>query len=166
MPITKKKILVVEDEPAIARGLKDILQLENYAVVSCADGKSALTKAVSSAPDLVILDIGLPILNGVEVCRELRAKGYTVPILMLSSRSEEIDIVLALESGANDYVIKPFKARELLARVRAHLRPPPQPSVPSKLPPNSDKPVRRLLAVMFTDMKDYSKKMNENENLA
>jgi DNA-binding response OmpR family regulator len=117
-----KRILVIEDEPQMLLGLRDNLELEGYEVVTAADGEDGLAKAISTAPDLVVLDVTLPRKNGFEVCRELRARANPTPVVMLTARSQETDKVLGLELGADDYVTKPFSITELLARVRAVLR--------------------------------------------
>jgi two-component system alkaline phosphatase synthesis response regulator PhoP len=117
-----KRILVIEDEPQMLLGLRDNLELEGYEVQTAADGEEGLARAASFAPDLVILDVMLPKKNGFDVCRELRARSNTTPIVMLTARSAETDKVLGLELGADDYVTKPFSITELLARVRAVLR--------------------------------------------
>ena len=116
------KILVVEDEPDMLRGLRDNLEFEHYEVDAARDGESALKKISASSYDLIILDIMLPKLSGLDVCKRVREQGVTTPIIMLTARSEEIDKVLGLELGADDYVTKPFGVRELLARVKAILR--------------------------------------------
>ncbi len=115
-------ILVVEDDPAILRGLADSLRRESYEVLTAADGEAAWRIVEHKSPDLVILDLMLPKLSGYEVCRKMRNKGINTPILMLTARGEEADRVLGLDLGADDYVGKPFSLRELLARVRALLR--------------------------------------------
>lgn len=117
-----KKILVVEDEPGIQLSLKDEFEYEGYVVVTADDGEKGLLKAKKEKPDLIILDIMLPELNGYEVCKKLRMDGDTSPIIMLTVRDKEIDKVLGLEIGADDYVTKPFSLRELVARVKALLR--------------------------------------------
>ncbi len=117
-----KRILVIEDEPQMLLGLRDNLELEGYEVVTAADGDDGLAKVISTAPDLVILDVTLPRKNGFEVCRELRARANPTPVVMLTARSQETEKVLGLELGADDYVTKPFSITELLARVRAVLR--------------------------------------------
>jgi DNA-binding response OmpR family regulator len=117
-----KRILVIEDEPQMLLGLRDNLELEGYEVVTASDGEDGLAKAISTAPDLVILDVTLPRKNGFEVCRELRARANPTPVVMLTARSQETEKVLGLELGADDYVTKPFSITELLARVRAVLR--------------------------------------------
>jgi DNA-binding response OmpR family regulator len=116
------RILVVEDDPAILRGLSDNLRLESYEVVTAADGEAGDRLAHETRPDLIVLDLMLPKLSGYELCRKLRAERVTTPILMLTARGEESDRVLGLDLGADDYVTKPFSIRELLARVRALLR--------------------------------------------
>jgi two-component system alkaline phosphatase synthesis response regulator PhoP len=117
-----RKVLIVEDEAAILMALEDDLVLEGYEVETAGDGPTGLSKAREGGVDLVILDVMLPGLDGFEVCRRLRAEGDRVPILMLTAKSQELDRVLGLELGADDYVTKPFSPRELLARVRALLR--------------------------------------------
>ena len=116
------KILIVEDEPDMVLGLKDNFEFEGYEVITASDGDSGLERARSQKPDLVILDIMMPKLSGLEVCKTLRGEGFGAPILMLTARGQEIDKVVGLELGADDYVTKPFSIRELLARVRALLR--------------------------------------------
>jgi DNA-binding response OmpR family regulator len=116
------KILIVEDEPDMVLGLKDNFEFEGYEVVTASDGAAGLERARSEKPDLLILDIMLPKLSGLEVCKTLRAEGFAAPIIMLTARGQEIDKVVGLELGADDYVTKPFSIRELLARVRAILR--------------------------------------------
>lgn len=118
------RILIVDDEPEIVRGLTDNLRFEGYQTVSAANGEEALGLALREAPDLVLLDIMMPRMSGWDVCRELRRKGIDVPVIMLTARGAEVDRVLGLELGADDYVTKPFSLRELLARVRAVLRRP------------------------------------------
>jgi DNA-binding response OmpR family regulator len=117
-----KRILVIEDEPQMLLGLRDNLELEGYEVQTASDGDEGLSKAGTFNPDLVILDVMLPKKNGFDVCRELRSRSTTLPIVMLTARSAETDKVLGLELGADDYVTKPFSITELLARVRAVLR--------------------------------------------
>jgi DNA-binding response OmpR family regulator len=116
------KILIIEDEPDMVLGLKDNFEFEGYEVATASDGATGLERARSVKPDLVILDIMLPTLSGLEVCKALRGEGFEAPIIMLTARGQEIDKVVGLELGADDYVTKPFSIRELLARVRAILR--------------------------------------------
>ena len=120
--MSKEKILVVEDEEAILMLLEDDLTMEGYEVATARDGERGLSMAQEGVYDLVILDVMLPRKDGFEVCRQLRGSGAAVPILMLTAKSQEIDKVLGLELGADDYVTKPFSPRELIARVRAILR--------------------------------------------
>jgi two-component system alkaline phosphatase synthesis response regulator PhoP len=116
------KILIVEDEESILMALEDNLKMEGYEVESAVNGEEGLSKAKERQFDLIILDIMLPRLDGFEVCKRLRQAGNMTPILMLTAKSQEIDKVLGLELGADDYVTKPFSPRELLARVKALLR--------------------------------------------
>lgn len=115
-------ILIVEDEPDMQRGLRDNLEFEGYTVDLATDGESALQKISERSYDLIILDIMLPKMSGLDVCRRTREQGITTPIMMLTARGEEIDKVLGLELGADDYITKPFGVRELLARTKALLR--------------------------------------------
>lgn len=115
------KILVVDDEQPIADILKFNLEKEGYEVVCAFDGETAVQLAFSVKPDLILLDLMLPIKDGMDVCREVRSQS-NIPIIMLTAKDTELDKVLGLELGADDYVTKPFSTRELLARVKAHLR--------------------------------------------
>ena len=118
-----ERVLVVEDDPAIAAEVEQALRSHGYSVTLAATGRAALTAAASSdPPDLVVLDLGLPDLDGVFVCRQLRADHPTVPIVMVTARDADVDIVVGLDAGATDYVVKPFSTAVLLARLRAHLR--------------------------------------------
>jgi two-component system alkaline phosphatase synthesis response regulator PhoP len=117
-----QRLLIVEDEPDMVTGLKDNFELEGYEVRSAADGAAGLAMARDTRPDLVILDVMLPRMSGLEVCKALRRERRDVPILMLSARGQEVDKVVGLEVGADDYVTKPFSVRELVARVQALLR--------------------------------------------
>jgi two-component system alkaline phosphatase synthesis response regulator PhoP len=116
------KILIIEDEESVLMALEIDLKIEGYAVSSAKDGVTGLNMAREVGYDLVILDIMLPEMNGFEVCKQLRQSGITTPVLMLTAKSQEIDKVLGLELGADDYVTKPFSPRELRARVNALLR--------------------------------------------
>lgn len=116
------KILIIEDEPNMVIGIRDSLEYEGFQVIAAYDGLEGSDKALDERPDLILLDVMLPGKSGLDVCRELRARGVDVPIIMLTARSQEIDKVVGLEVGADDYVTKPFSIRELLARIRAHLR--------------------------------------------
>ncbi len=116
------KILIIEDEEDLLRGLEINLSREGFHVLAATNGEAGLQLAVKENPSLIILDLMLPGMNGLDVCRELRRKGFETPIIILTAKSEEIDRVVGLEIGADDYVTKPFSRRELLARVRVHLR--------------------------------------------
>lgn len=118
------RILIVDDEPEMVRGLEDNLRFEGYQTLAATNGKDALALAYREGPDLILLDVMMPQLSGWDVLRSLRQKGLDVPVIMLTARGEEMDRVLGLELGADDYVSKPFSLRELLARVRAVLRRP------------------------------------------
>jgi DNA-binding response OmpR family regulator len=116
-----KKILIVEDDPAILKGLEISLKDEHYRVVTARDGESGMNLATQENIDLIVLDWMLPYKNGIDICKDLRERGVSTPIIMLTCRQEESDIVRGLDCGANDYVTKPFKVAELLARIRANL---------------------------------------------
>jgi DNA-binding response OmpR family regulator len=115
------KVLLAEDDPAISDPLARALRREGYDVDVCTDGASALEEALDH-PDLLVLDLGLPTMDGLEVCRRLRQAGSQVPVLVLTARADEVDTVVGLDAGADDYVTKPFRLAELLARSRALLR--------------------------------------------
>ncbi len=115
-------ILIVEDDPVMLRGLKDNFEFKGYRVLTAADGEAGLNAALDKKPDLIILDIMLPKINGYEVCRLIRQENLEMPIIMLTAKGEESDIVLGLNLGADDYVTKPFSIKELLARAAAFLR--------------------------------------------
>jgi DNA-binding response OmpR family regulator len=117
-----KKILIIEDEQDLIKGLKINLSDEGYDVDWAVSGVEGLRRALEETPDLIILDIMLPEMNGLEVCRELRGKNISIPIIMLTAKGEEIDKVVGLEIGADDYITKPFSVRELLARIKTQLR--------------------------------------------
>jgi DNA-binding response OmpR family regulator len=120
-PDSKKKILIVEDEPALQETLAYNLKRQGYEILLAKDGRQAVEMARQAKPDLIVLDIMLPILDGFEVCRIIRQE-LNAPIIMLTARDDEIDRVIGLEMGADDYLTKPFSMREFLARVKAHLR--------------------------------------------
>lgn len=117
-----ERILIVEDDRAVARGLEYGLQAEGFVALWANSGQRALDMARSEAPHLILLDIRLPDISGFDVCRQLRGEGRRQPILMLTARDEEVDKVLGLELGADDYLVKPFSLRELTSRIRALLR--------------------------------------------
>jgi DNA-binding response OmpR family regulator len=118
----RAKILVVEDEPNMVVGLRDNFEFEGYEVLTARDGVEGLQLALEESPDLVVLDVMMPRMSGLEVCKRLRAQRASIPIIMLTARGQEVDKVVGLELGADDYVTKPFSIRELLARVKAVLR--------------------------------------------
>ena len=117
----RKRVLIIEDETSIAEPLASTLEEEGFAVEVAGEGRAGLDAAAARAPDLVLLDVGLPDIDGRDVCRQLRARS-TVPIIMLTARGTETDKIVGLEIGADDYVVKPFSAGELVARMRALLR--------------------------------------------
>jgi two-component system, OmpR family, alkaline phosphatase synthesis response regulator PhoP len=118
----KTKILIIEDDPHILLGLEEILKSEGYDVAACNRGDGALDAVVRHKPALLVLDVMLPGLSGYDICKQLRAKKFASPILMLTAKGQEIDKVIGLDLGADDYVTKPFGVRELLARIQALLR--------------------------------------------
>ena len=120
-PPKPNKILIVDDESAILQTLRFNLERGGYVVATAGDGRTAIALAEREQPDLIIMDIMLPVLDGIEACKEIR-KSSSVPIIMLTAKDQEIDKVLALELGADDYVTKPFALREFMARVKARLR--------------------------------------------
>src|SRR6186713_2127764 len=115
-------ILIVEDDAALLRGLKDNFEAQNYRVETARDGQSGLSAALAHPPDLMVLDIMLPKMNGYEICRAIRARKLEMPIIMLTAKGQEEDIIRGLELGADDYITKPFSVRELMARAQAFLR--------------------------------------------
>lgn len=117
-----RRILVVEDDPHIRLGLAEALRSEGFEIIECRDGGQALPLLQQHSPDLVLLDVMLPRKSGYEICREIRAAKNPVPVLMLTAKGQEVDKVVGLELGADDYVTKPFGLRELIARVHALLR--------------------------------------------
>ena len=116
------RVLIVEDEPALTRGLSDALGAQGFDVQIAHDGQSGLDAALNGDADLILLDVMLPKVNGYEICRAVRARGMDVPILMLTAKGQEENIILGLNLGADDYITKPFRVGELIARVRAFLR--------------------------------------------
>lgn len=120
--MSSETILVIEDDPAMLRGLQDNLKFKGYQVKAAADGEQGLEAALNGKPDLILLDIMLPKINGYEICRLIREEGLDMPIIMLTAKGQESDIILGLNLGADDYVTKPFNVHELLARIHAFLR--------------------------------------------
>jgi two-component system alkaline phosphatase synthesis response regulator PhoP len=119
---SRTKILIVEDEPNMVAGLRDNFEYEGYEVITAGNGVEGLERAFADSPDLVVLDVMMPRMSGLDVCRQLKARRPSIPVIMLTARGQEVDKVVGLELGADDYVTKPFSIRELLARVKAVLR--------------------------------------------
>jgi DNA-binding response OmpR family regulator len=117
-----KSVLIIEDNQAMLRGLEDNFELKGYRVKTARDGEQGLNTALAETPDLIILDIMLPKINGYEICSQIRKKNLDMPIIMLTAKDQESDVVLGLNLGADDYVTKPFSIRELLARAEAFMR--------------------------------------------
>jgi DNA-binding response OmpR family regulator len=120
--VAGETVLIIEDDPTMLRGLKDNFEFKGYTVRTAADGEKGLDAALAIKPDLIILDIMLPKVNGYEICRMVRDEGYDMPIIMLTAKGQESDIILGLNIGADDYMTKPFSIKELLARANAFLR--------------------------------------------
>jgi DNA-binding response OmpR family regulator len=120
--VSAGRVLVIEDEAALARGLADALRARGFEVDLAADGERGLQAALGNRADLILLDVMLPKVNGYEICRMVREQGLDVPILMLTAKGQEEDIVLGLNLGADDYIVKPFRLAELIARTQAFLR--------------------------------------------
>jgi DNA-binding response OmpR family regulator len=116
------RILIVEDEPDLRKGLEVNLTREGFKVFQAGNGETGISMVIKHNPDLILLDLMMPGMNGIDVCRAIRRRGIETPIIMLTARSDEIDRVVGLEVGADDYVTKPFSVRELVARIRARLR--------------------------------------------
>lgn len=146
-----KQILIIEDDPAISKGLQESLEDEHYQVISAADGKEGFDLAVKENPDLILLDLMLPTMNGQDICRKLREDGLNMPILMLTSKREETDKVLGLELGADDYITKPCSLRELHARIKANLR-------------RSEIVKKEVLKISFADLEIDFKKQKAEKN--
>jgi len=143
------RILVVEDDPAILRGLRDNLEYESYEVLIARDGEHGYRLIQEYHPDLIVLDLMLPKMDGYELCRRIRSEGMTMPVLMLTARSEERDRVHGFDLGADDYVTKPFSVPELLARVRAILR---------RIRPENEFPDQICFADVIVDFKRFEAK--------
>ena len=143
-------ILIVEDDPAMLRGLKDNFEYSGYTVVTACEGEQGLDAALNLKPDLILLDLMLPGINGYEICRLIRAEELDIPIIMLTAKNQESDIVLGLNIGANDYVTKPFSIKELLARVNAMLR-------------NGRKPESKIFAFGECELNLSSQTLSRNE---
>jgi DNA-binding response OmpR family regulator len=122
MSVKGALLLIIEDEPAMLRGLKDTFVSQGYQVLTADNGEAGLELALAKSPDLILLDIMLPRVNGYELCRDVRENGLQMPIVMLTAKGQEEDIILGLNLGADDYIVKPFRRGELIARVKAFLR--------------------------------------------
>jgi len=120
--VSAARVLLIEDEVALARGLSDFLRANGFEVTVASDGERGLDAAIGGQADLILLDVMLPKINGYEICRAVRAQGIDVPILMLTAKGQEQDVILGLNLGADDYITKPFRTGELIARARAFLR--------------------------------------------
>ena len=118
----QRKVLVIDDEASIRKTVRLACEKEGYLVQEAENGSDALARVEAFKPDIILLDLMLPDISGFDVCRDIRRAGSRVPILILSAKTEEIDVVVGLEIGADDYIIKPFRPRELIARIAAHLR--------------------------------------------
>ena len=154
-------ILIIEDEEAVRQGLEDNLKLEGYAVVSCSNGVQGLEAFEKSQPDMVILDLMMPKLDGFEVCRKIRENKRFTPIMMLTAKCSEVDKVVGLELGADDYLTKPFGMRELFARIKALLRRV-QSAASDKAAEISAKE-ELILGDVVIDFKTYRARKNEQE---
>lgn len=150
------KILVVDDEPAMREGLADNLIFEGYQVEQAEDGHVALQKLKQQSYDLIVLDVMMPEISGFDVCKKLRMEGNSVPVILLTAKGEEIDRVLGLELGADDYITKPFSLRELLARVKAVLR---------RSQSNTDPASHQFekIGLMEVDFKNFVAKIDQKE---
>jgi DNA-binding response OmpR family regulator len=148
-----RRILVIEDEPDLVRGLRDALEFEGFEVVSAGLGREGARLARERAPDLVLLDLMLPDLNGFAVCEEIRASSPLVPVIMLTARSQETDKIRGLESGADDYVTKPFSVGELVARINAIFR-----RLHRQAPPGEGEEIRIGAAVLLPRKHELSRK--------
>ena len=156
-PDTMKKILIIEDEKNMVEGLRFNLEARDYHVIAAFDGESGLKKALGELPNLVILDLMLPGINGYEVCKQLKEDIPDIPIIMLTAKSQESDIVTGLDLGADDYITKPFSVLELLARINSLLR---------RSNSNSEKPeVYRAGSLEINFRKYHAKKDGETLNL-
>jgi DNA-binding response OmpR family regulator len=151
----KEKILVVEDDTSILTGLVDLLEAEGYSVSTAQDGEDALRAYGEEKPSLILLDIMIPEKSGYDVCRDIRKKDETTPILMLTAKGQEVEKVVGLETGADDYIVKPFGVSELLARIRAHLR-------RSRLKPPEKNTEPIVFGDVVIDPKTYSGRKGQN----
>ena len=166
---TQKTVLIVEDEKNIVDILRFNLQREGYRTLEAYDGEDGLAQAVSASPDLILLDVMLPKMNGFDVCKSLRSQGSNVPVIILTAREEESDKVLGLEIGADDYITKPFSMRELIARVGANIRrtamAAPAPAAASAMPVAGDLSINTDSHQVFRDGKAIDLTQREYELL-
>ncbi len=156
-----RKVLIVDDEKAIVDILKFNLKKEGYDTVCAYDGREGLRMARQENPDLILLDIMLPYMDGFEVCSKLRGEGSSVPIIMITAREEETDKVFGLENGADDYITKPFSMRELMARVKANMRRVPDAAAPAPAEPGSGSVIRA--GALTVDLERHSVFKNGKE---
>jgi DNA-binding response OmpR family regulator len=163
--VSPQKILVIEDENSVREGLVDSLSLEGYSVVWRDNGQDGVSAYEQEKPDLVILDVMMPGLDGLEVCRRIRQNGVYTPIILLTAKCSEIDKVVGLEIGADDYLTKPFGMRELFARVKAVLRRYAQVAEPASVSPSKEKsgsvPDELVFSDVFIDFKTYRAKKGD-----
>jgi two-component system, OmpR family, alkaline phosphatase synthesis response regulator PhoP len=159
--IMKNKILVVDDEQSIVTLLQYNLEQAGYEVITAMDGEEGKQKAETQSPDFIVLDLMLPKIDGMEVCKQLRQKSIMTPILMLTAKDDELDKIIGLELGADDYMVKPFSPREVLARVKAILR---RTQVQAGSVDQSDKETGQLLVIgnLRIDPEKYEAYFNEN----
>jgi DNA-binding response OmpR family regulator len=150
------KVLIIEDEVAMAKGLQDNLEFEGYQADMAFDGNQGLEKALNETYQLILLDVMLPGISGFDICKTLRNKGIKTPIIMLTAKAEEIDKVLGLEFGADDYLTKPFSLRELLARIRAILR-----RIENQLPQTESREIQ--IGNLHVNFAAYTARINKQE---
>lgn len=152
-----KKILIVEDEANMLQGLKDNLEFEGYTVDTAPEGQTGLQKVLNGSFDLILLDVMLPHVSGFDICKTARKEGIETPIILLTAKGEEIDKVLGLELGADDYITKPFSLRELLARIKAILR--------RSIPANGNHADSEFLTIgnIMVNFKNFQVKEGDNE---
>ncbi|MDJ0625308.1 MAG: response regulator transcription factor [Candidatus Caenarcaniphilales bacterium] len=160
--ITAPRILVVDDERDIAYSIEFALKQEGYEITTCHDGQEALNTIQSEQFDLIILDVLLPGISGFDICKEIRSKGNKVPVLMLTAKTTEIDAVIGLELGADDYISKPARMKELIARVRTRLRNSPLNLKSDKSDKNSE-PEKIDLGPLYIDLVGHTVALNGNE---
>ncbi|MBL7662917.1 response regulator transcription factor [bacterium] len=164
MTATATKILLIEDEEVVRLGLEENLKCEGYEVISCENGRLGLEAFQAQNPDLVILDVMMPEMDGLEVCRNIRSSRDDIPVIMLTAKCAEIDKVVGLELGADDYLTKPFAIRELIARIKAVLRRAKARPQQESATPTTEKPVEQLnFGVVEIDFKSYRARRGQQE---